>query len=83
MVKCTFTLNLSWTMYQDLQCKQVMKKITAMTHNAYKCYFFPKQNNIKLYSVITENHENNVISKEHPVSGGGGVSGSRFNVRDG
>jgi len=25
-----------------------------------------------------------VISKEHPVSGGGGVvSGSRFNVRDG
>ena len=25
----------------------------------------------------------NVISKEHPVSGGGGVSGSRFNGRDG
>ena len=24
-----------------------------------------------------------VISKEHPVSGGGGVSGSRFNVRYG
>jgi len=23
-----------------------------------------------------------VISKEQPVSGGGGVSGSRFNVRD-
>ena len=24
-----------------------------------------------------------LISKEHPVAGGGGVSGSRFNVRDG
>jgi len=24
-----------------------------------------------------------VISKEHPVSGGGGVSGSRFKVLDG
>ena len=24
-----------------------------------------------------------VMFKEHPVSGGGGVSGSRFNVRDG
>ena len=24
-----------------------------------------------------------VISKEHPVSGGGGVSGSRVNVSDG
>jgi len=24
-----------------------------------------------------------VISKEQPVSGGGGASGSRFNVRDG
>jgi len=35
-----------------------------MTHNAYKCnFFFSKQNNI--YSVITEDHENNVISKEH------------------
>jgi len=43
--------------------------------------FFSKQNNI--YSVITEDHENNVISKEHPVSGEGGVSGSRLNVRDG
>jgi len=28
-------------------------------------------------------HNQPVISREQPVSGGGGVSGSRFNVRNG
>jgi len=35
-------------------------------------------NNLKLFILVQH-----VISKEHPVSGGGGVSESRFNVRDG
>jgi len=30
---------------------------------------------------VAGHHNPHVISKEHPVSGGGGVSGSRFNVR--
>jgi len=35
------------------------------------------------HSIQLAQHKNAVMSTEHPVSGGGGVSESRFNVRDG
>jgi len=48
----------------------------------YKIVFHHDNNRLRL-ALLFGSANWNVISHEHPMAGGGGVSGSRFNVRDG